>query len=345
MLCTVFDKKKKLKLSEIPIPEINDDEVLLKVDVCGVCGSDLVKIKKGLVPEGTVLGHEVVGTIIEVGSQVRKWTSSQKVVVAHHVPCLNCYFCKSSNFSMCSQFKSTNIAPGGFSEYIKLSRAHLEQTTFLIPKGTVSDHEIALTEPLACCLRAVQRAEVTTSNSVLICGLGSIGIMLGILCIAKGAQTYGTDLLTSRINLAKSMNAIHNGNLANPPELKSWILNKTEGRGVDIVFLASGSDKSVDAAISLVRSGGKLIVFSSISKEKGFYNNEIYHREITITGSYSPSPITLRDAYQLIITGKIKLKNLITDIVSLKELPDKIEKCYENSSVKMMVGNKFLNFV
>ena len=337
MLCAVFDKKKKLKLTEIPTPKINDDEVLVKVDVCGVCGSDLVKIKNNLVSEGTVLGHEVVGTIVETGNHVRKWTSSQKVVVAHHVPCLNCYFCKSGNFSMCSQFKNTNLIPGGFAEYIKVSKAHLEQTTFLIPKGTVSDYEIALTEPLACCLRAVRKAEVSTSNSVLICGLGSIGIMLGLLCIEKGAQTFGADLLKTRITLAKEMNAIHDGNLANPPELKSWILNKTEGRGVDIIFLASGSDKSMDDAISLVRSGGKIIVFSSISKEKGFYNNEIYYRELTVSGSYSPSPVTLKDAYQLIITGKIKLKNLITDVVSLKELPGQIEKCYENSSVKMMV--------
>lgn len=337
MLCVTYDKKQKLKLSELPTPEIKNDEVLVKVDVCGVCGSDLVKIKKNLVPEGTVLGHEVVGTIVEVGNQVRKWSNSQKVVIAHHVPCLACYFCKSGNFSMCTQFKNTNITPGGFSEYIKLSRAHLEQTTFLIPKGTVSDHEIALTEPLACCLRAVKRAEVTTSNSVLICGLGSIGIMLGKLCMEKGAQTYGTDLLKERVLLAKEMSSILDGSIANPSELKSWIINKTEGRGVDIVFLASGSEKSMEEAISLVRAGGKIIVFSSIPKEKGFYNNELYYKEITVMGSYSPSPLTLKEAYQLIITGKIKLKNLITDVVQLKELPKQIEKCYENKSIKMMV--------
>ena len=92
MLCVAYDKKQKLKLAELPKPEIKGDEVLLKVDVCGVCGSDLVKIKNNLVQEGTVLGHEVVGTIVETGSQIRKWASAQKVVVAHHVPCLNCYF-------------------------------------------------------------------------------------------------------------------------------------------------------------------------------------------------------------------------------------------------------------
>ena len=337
MLCIAYDKKQKLKITELPKPELKADEVLLKVDVCGVCGSDLVKIKNNLVQEGTVLGHEVVGTIVETGSQVRKWSTSQKVFVAHHVPCLNCYFCKSGNFSMCSQFKSTNLHPGGFAEYIKLSRAHLEHTTFLIPKGTVSDHEIALTEPLACCLRAVMRAQITTSNSVLICGLGSIGIMLGKLCIEKGAHTFGIDLLEERINLAKDMSAIHDGYLADSNELKSWISNKTEGRGVDIIFLASGSDKSLNQAASLVRSGGKIIIFSSIPKEEGFYNNEIYYRELSIMGSYSPSPICLKEAYQLIITGKIKLKKLITDIVPLKELPKQIEKCFKNKSVKMMI--------
>ena len=337
MLSVIYDKEEKLKLSELPAPEIKEDEALLKVDVCGVCGSDLVKIKNNLVPEGTVLGHEIVGTIVEVGSQIKKWSASQKVVVAHHVPCLNCYFCKSGNFSMCTQFKSTNISPGGFSEYIKLSRAHLEQTAFLIPKSTVSDHEVALTEPLACCLRAVQRARVTASNSVLICGLGSIGVMLGKLCIEKGAYTFGTDILEERINFAKEMSSIQDGYLANSPEVRSWVMSKTDGRGVDIVFLASGSEKSILSALSHVRSGGKIVVFSSIPKEEGFFNNEIYYRELTVMGSYSPSPLTLKEAYQMIITEKIKLKKLITDIVPLKELPKEINKCFNNKSVKMMV--------
>ncbi len=339
MLCIAYDKKEKLKATDIPRPEIKEDEVLLKVDVCGVCGSDLVKIKKGLIKEGTVLGHEIVGTIVETGNQVKKWSASQKVLVAHHVPCLSCYFCKSGNFSMCEQFKSTNLVPGGFSEYIKISKAHLEHTTFLIPKGTVSDHEIALTEPLACCLRAIQRAQVTTSNSVLICGLGSIGIMLGKLCIEKGAYTFGIDLLEERINLSKKMNAIHDGYIASSPEVGSWILNKTEGIGVDIVFLASGSEKSLKSALSHVRSGGKIIVFSSVPQEDGFFNNEIYYRELTVLGSYSPSPIALKEAYQLIITGKIKLKDLITDIIPLKELPSQIDKCFSNKSLKMMIEN------
>ena len=337
MLSVIYDKEEKLKLSEQPPPEIKEDEALVKVDVCGVCGSDLVKIKNNLVPEGTVLGHEIVGTIVEVGSQIKKWSASQKVVVAHHVPCLNCYFCKSGNFSMCTQFKSTNISPGGFSEYIKLSRAHLEQTAFLIPKSTVSDHEVALTEPLACCLRAVQRARVTASNSVLICGLGSIGVMLGKLCIEKGAYTFGTDILEERINFAKEMSSIQDGYLANSPEVRSWVMSKTDGRGVDIVFLASGSEKSILSALSHVRSGGKIVVFSSIPKEEGFFNNEIYYRELTVMGSYSPSPLTLKEAYQMIITEKIKLKKLITDIVPLKELPKEINKCFNNKSVKMMV--------
>ncbi len=337
MLCITVEKNHKLKVSNCPVPEINNDEVLLKLDVCGVCGSDLVKIKNNLVPEGTVLGHEIVGTIVEVGNQIKKWSPSQKVVVAHHVPCLNCYFCRSGNFSMCRQFKETNISPGGFSEYIKVSRAHLEHTTFLIPRGTVPDEEIALTEPLACCLRAVTRAQITPSNTVLICGLGSIGIMIGKLCIEKGAQTYGIDLLEERIQLGKDMTAIHDGYLANSSEVKSWILNKTEGRGVDVVFLASGSDKSISTAIDFVRSGGKIIIFSSISKEEGFYNNEIYYRELTVIGSYSPSPLALKEAYQMIITGKIKLGSIITDVVPLKELPKQIDKCFKNKSLKMIV--------
>lgn len=336
MICIEYDKKNKLRVSERPIPKIDKDEALLKVKVCGVCGSDLVKIKNNLVEDGTVLGHEVVGTIVEVGSPSKKDFLKQKAVIVHHVPCLSCHFCKNGNFSMCPQFKNTNLFPGGFSEYIKLSKQHLEQATFLVPKSTVSEYELALTEPLACCLRAVNRAQISSSNTVLICGLGSIGIMISKLCYEKGAHVIGIDLLQERINLANEMNATNDGFIANSPELKSFILNKTEGRGVDIVFLASGSEKNINDALTLVRSGGTIIIFASIPIEKGFYNNEIYYRELSVIGSYSPSPLDLREAYQLIITQKLKLGKLITDIVPLKELPKEINKCFENKSLKMM---------
>jgi len=336
MLCIEYNKKEKLKVVEKPIPKIERDEALLKVEACGICGSDLIKIKNNLVEEGTVLGHEIVGTIVEVGSPTKKDFLNKKAVVAHHVPCLSCHFCKHGNFSMCSQFKNTNIKPGGFSEYIKISKEHLEQATFIIPKCTVSENELALTEPLACCMRAVNRAQVSASNIVLVCGLGSIGIMIGKLCEQKGATVIGLDLIQERINLAKNMSAITNGFIASSPELKSFILRKTEGRGVDTVFLASGSTKSLEDTLNLIRPGGTILVFSSIPKEIGFYNNEIYYRELTIMGSYSPSPLDLREAHQQILTEKIKLGPLITDVVSLKDLPKEINKCFENKSLKMI---------
>lgn len=338
MKALTYSKNKSLKLSKLETPTIDRHSALVKVDVCGVCGSDLVKIKNSLVPEGTVLGHEVVGTIVEIGKNVKNWTTGQKVVVAHHVPCMNCHFCKCGNFSMCNQFKNTNISPGGFAEYIKLSKEHLEQTTFLIPKGTVSDHELALTEPLACCMRAVERAQITTSNLVLISGLGSIGIMIGKLCTKKGARTYGLDMLEERISLAKTIDSIYEGQIANSKNIKEWVKEKTESRGFDVIFLASGSDKGINDSIEFLRPGGKIIVFSSIANnEKGFFNNDIYYKELTIMGSYSPSPVTLKESYQMLITGKIKLKKLITDIVTLEGLPSEIEKCFKNKSLKMMV--------
>lgn len=339
MICATYKKENKLVISNQPVPQINNDEVLLKVDACGVCGSDIVKIKKDLVPEGTVLGHEVVGTIEQVGSLVRNWSKGQKVVVAHHVPCLACHFCKHGNFSMCKQFKNTNFTPGGFSEYLKLSRYHLEQTTFLIPKGTVSDFEIALTEPLACCLRAIERADVSISNTVLISGLGSIGNLIGKLCIEKGAHTIGIDILEERLNFSRKIKSINEGFIAGANSTKDFIMKKTDSRGVDIVFLSSGNTKSINDAVNLVRSGGKIIVFSSIQTDIGFSNNDIYYKELSIIGSYSPSPKTLKDSYQLIITGKIKLKDLITDVVDLKNLPTEIEKCLSNKSLKMIMKN------
>lgn len=339
MLCAQYNKEKNLVLGEIDTPKINPNEALLKVNVCGVCGSDLVKIKQGLIKEGTVLGHEVVGTIIETGHLVRNWNKGQKIVVAHHVPCLSCHFCKSGNFSMCKQFKETNIFPGGFSEYIKVSKAHLDQTSFLIPKSTVSDVELALTEPLACCIRAVDKIDITPSNTIIISGLGSIGQMLGMLCVEKGAHVIGIDLIEERLNLAKILNSCDQAHKPNSEGLESALRKKTDGRGVDLIFLSSGSDNALQESLKYIRPGGTIIIFSSIPNNTGITNNEIYYKELNIKGCYSPSPTSLSKAFQMIITGKIKLSKLVTDKVKLSELPQEITKCLKSQSLKMMVIN------
>ncbi len=158
------------------IPTINDNELLVKVHGCGLCGSDILKIIQQ-VPPPVSLGHELTGTIVERGQHVTNFSVGQRVVVAHHVPCGDCHYCRHGNYSMCASFKTSNIDPCGFAEYIRVPARHVQQTTLLLPPN-LSDEEGSFVEPLACCVRAVRRTPLLPGDTIIILGLGSIGLLM-----------------------------------------------------------------------------------------------------------------------------------------------------------------------
>ena len=174
---------------------------IVKISGCGLCGSDIVKLQHNSVPDGSVLGHEIVGKIVEINSD-SEFEVGDDIVMGHHVPCFDCTFCYGENYSMCRKFKRTNIVPGGFAEYIFVSEDHLLNTVFRI-STPVSDEDISFTEPLACCIRCIKRTNVEYNSNVLVVGLGSIGILMGQAARELGYKAYGIDLIKERGNLAK----------------------------------------------------------------------------------------------------------------------------------------------
>ena len=141
-------------IKEAPLPQISSYEggygAILKTSGCGLCGSDIVKYRQNLVKDGTVLGHEVVGEIVEINTKTN-FKIGDKIATSHHIPCFDCVYCKNENYSMCEHFKLTNIVPGGFSEYIYLSEEHLEQVAVKIPDN-LTEIEASFYEPLGCCV-------------------------------------------------------------------------------------------------------------------------------------------------------------------------------------------------
>lgn len=265
---------------------------------CGLCGSDIVKYKQKLVQNGTVLGHEIVGEIVEVNSKT-DFKVGDKIVSSHHIPCFNCVYCENENYSMCQHFKDTNIIPGGFSEYIYLSEEHLQNVAVKIPEH-LSEIEASFYEPLGCCVRAIKRAELKENSKVLVIGLGSIGILMGQALRAYGMEVFGCDIIQERINLA------------NEVEIKASNSSDMGNLVVDAVFMTSGADVTIDLALKTVRNGGKIVVFASTPKNFGYANNEIYYRELTVMGSYSPSPADLKDSMVLLASGKVRVKGIST---------------------------------
>lgn len=286
----------KIEIVEGQKPLLSECGAIVKILGCGLCGSDIVKFRQNLVKNGTVLGHEIVGEIVEINSKT-DFKVGDKIVSSHHIPCFNCNYCKNENYSMCEHFKKTNIRPGGFSEFIYLSEEHLQNVAYLIPVS-LTEIEASFYEPLGCCIRAIKRAELKENSRVLVIGLGSIGILMGQGLRALGNKVFGCDIISERIDLANKVG------------IKSFNSMEMEKLDVDAVFMTSGADVTIDLALKMVRDGGKIVVFASTPKNFGYANNEIYYRELTVMGSYSPSPADLNDSINLLADKKVKVDGL-----------------------------------
>lgn len=297
---------------------------IVKVLGCGLCGSDIVKFIHKIAKNGTVLGHEIVAEIVDINSDT-SFKIGDEIVTSHHIPCGECVYCKHGNVSMCKHFKSTNIRPGGFSELVYLSEEHLQNVAHLKPEN-LSDIEASFYEPLGCIVRAVKRANLLDGDEVLVVGLGTIGILTAQALGAYGAKVTGCDLIPERVEYLKSLgiSAID-------------VRKLNDEYKADAIFMTSGADKAIDTALKYVRNGGKIVVFSSTPHDDSSYpNNEIYYRELTVMGSYSPSPKDLEDSLELLRTGKVIVKGLST-VYKLDDVEQAFEDTMANKIMKAFI--------
>lgn len=296
---------------------------VVKVLGCGLCGSDIVKLKQHISKDGTVLGHEIVAKIVDIDSETN-FKQGDVIITSHHIPCGKCEYCKNGNVSMCRHFKETNIRPGGFSELVFVSEEHLKNVAYLKPEN-LTDDEAAFYEPLGCCIRAVKRAGLRQNSTAIVIGLGSIGILMAQALKAFGMNVIGCDLISSRVELLKSLGI----EAFNVTEMCDSI--KADG-----VFMTSGSDKALPTALKYVRDGGKIVVFSSTPMNTGYANNEIYYRELTVLGSYSPSPADLKDSFELLKSKEVKVSGLST-FYPLDKLQQAIDDTVANKILKAYI--------
>lgn len=312
----------KVCIIDVEKPKLDDIGAIIKVFGCGLCGSDLVKIRHATSQNENkiVLGHEVVGQIVEINDTESGFKVNDIVALGHHYPCFKCNYCKNQSYSMCRGFKNTNIYPAGFSEYIKVDKNHLKYTVFKMSDKLEND-EKAFVEPLSCCLRAIRRAgfEYSKDNSnynALVVGLGSIGLLMLKGLRAFRVDAYGFDIAQNRMEIANS---------------QGFSYKKQQ---YDVVFLTAGNSKAIETALQNVTDGGKIIVFSSVEDDlKGFTNNEIYYRELSVIASYSPSPEDLKLSAELLNKGEVVVKGLSThykldDLNMAIEESSKVLKAY-----------------
>jgi L-iditol 2-dehydrogenase len=333
MKAQVFRGVNNLSYEEVPVPELLRDEVLVQVQVVGLCQSDIKKIRYPLYEPPRIFGHETAGTISAVGAEVKGWNVGDRVVVLHHIPCMHCGYCLNDNFSMCEVYKNitttAGFAPsgGGFAEYVKVPGHIVRNGGLMVIPDAITFEQASFVEPTNCCLKAVKKAQIQPGQTVLITGAGPIGLMFIMLVKYFGARAIATDLLPSRIEKALAVGADAAFD-ARDPELTAKIQAITQGMGVDTSLLAVPSDKAFFQALDCTRKGGKILFFAEFPDELEIPINPniLYRREIDLMGSYSSSYRVQQLAADIVFNQWIDVDALISDRFPLKDLSAAVDR-------------------
>jgi L-iditol 2-dehydrogenase len=300
-----------IRLEELPVPKIGAGEILVQVKACGLCGSDLMEwYVQAKAP--VVLGHEPAGVVAEVGEGVKEFKSGDRVFVHHHVPCFVCHCCLRGNYTLCETFKATHIDPGGFAEYIRVPAVNVERDVLKLPPH-MSFAQATLIEPVATCIRGIERAGIQTGDTVAVIGAGVTGsIHIQLARIFGAGLVIATDFAAFRREMARQLGA--DFTIDARKDVGAVLYELNQGRGADVVIVTAGSIEAIEQGVALAGKGATVLVFAP-TPPKITLPISPYHllfSEITITGSYSCSPRETRQALRLIRTGRIKVDELIT---------------------------------
>ena len=304
--------------------------MLLRVEVCGVCGTDVKKIDKGLVPPPRIFGHEIAGVVAGLGAGVTRFKEGDRVVAHHHIPCLACFYCERKLYAQCATYKENGTtagfepAGGGFAEYLKAAPHIVERGAIPIPGGVKS--EVAcLVEPANTCLKAVDQARVAPGETVLVVGQGPIGSMLMQLAKVRGARALVSDLSPFRLDLARSLGAVTHD--ARQGALDEWVRGQTQGRGAEVALLAATGQGAFNAAVAATRPGGRLVPFSATSRGETYQVDLglLAAAEKQIVSVYSASVDVQDEAAELVFSGRVQLQPLLTDFFPIARVNEAID--------------------
>ncbi len=322
MRTALYYNNNDIRIIERPVPEIKEGEILMKVEASGICGSDVVEwYRRDKIP--LVLGHEVTGTIVKAGNKVNNYKAGDRICAAHHVPCNICKYCLNGHQTVCDTLRSTNFDPGGFSEYLRLPEINVKNGVYLLP-GNVTFEEGTFIEPLACCVRAQRLAGILPAQTVLVIGSGLAGLLHINLLKASGVTVIvATDINEYRLNAAKRFGADFCLNASeNIPEAVKDI---NEGSLADVVIISAGAFGAIEQGLKSIRRGGTVLFFSAAEEgaKLPLSINEIFWRtEVKLISSYAGSILDHRNALELIRTGRINVKDMITNKLPLERITE-----------------------
>src|SRR5213593_2335972 len=294
MQAAVYRGVNDVRLETVPVPQIGRGEILLRVHTCGICGTDLKKIATGSHSAPRIFGHETSGVIAAVGDGVCGFQPGDRVVVFHHIPCRDCYYCRHRTFAQCETYKKVGCtagfepAGGGFAEYVRVMDWIVEGGTILIPDD-VSFEQACFVEPVNTCMKGIETLRLQAGETVLVIGQGPIGIILGRLAQKAGATVITSDLYPQRLTISKTYGLGSSIDASRADAVKT-VRELIEGRGADAVILAVGGNGLIRSAMDAVRPGGRVLLFAqTVRGDTTIDPAGICVDEKTLLGSYSAS--------------------------------------------------------
>ncbi len=324
MRAAVYRGVNDVRVESVPTPTIGAGELLVKIHTCGICGTDLKKIATGSHSAPRVFGHEMSGTVVQTGAGVANFRSGDRVMVFHHIPCGDCYYCRFKVYAQCPVYKKVGAtagfepAGGGFAQYIRVMDWIVRQGVVKIP-DEVSFEQASFIEPVNTCLKGVQSLRLAPGETVLVMGQGPIGIILALLSHRAGARVITSDLYPQRLKIAASF-GIHETIDASRVNTVDAAKALTDGRGADAVIVAVGGNSLIRPAMDAVRPGGRVLLFAqTVHGETAIDPAAVCMDEKTLLGSYSASVDIQGETVDFVFNGGVDLTGLISHRFPLEQ--------------------------
>jgi L-iditol 2-dehydrogenase len=325
------------EVSEVSVPEIRQDELLVRMTACGLCGTDLEKMRGEYTASMPVLGHEAVGVVAEVGGGGLGFKKGDRVFPHHHVSCGQCVYCVAGNPTMCDKYRSTNLDPGGFSELFRVPGYNIARSGVLRLPPSIDDELGTLIEPLACCIRAVERTNVRPGMAVQVVGAGPVGLLHSLYLKSMGAEPIVSDISPERVRQAGKfgITAFDGGSV----DVTAEVRRMTGGRGADAAIVASGSPKALVQGLKSVRKGGSVCLFGIPPRwsKLEFDLSDVYNAELSLVTSYGGTETDTGKALDLLAHEGGPFKDLITHRFTLERFADAVEVAESGKGMKVIL--------
>jgi L-iditol 2-dehydrogenase len=328
MRAAVYRGVNDVRLEEVSVPAIGAGELLVRVHTCGICGTDLKKIATGSHSAPRIFGHETTGVIVATGQGVTEYQIGDRVMVFHHIPCGDCYYCKHKVFAQCPTYKKVGATAGyepsggGFAEYVKVMDWIVSRGGVVrIPEG-VSFEQASFIEPVNTCMKGIETLRLSPGETVLVIGQGPIGIILSVLARRCGARVITSDLFPQRLTIARAFGLNENIDASTSDSVRS-IKEMTDGRGADAVILAVAGNGLIRPAMDATRPGGRVLLFAQTQHGEATIDPaSVCVDEKSLLGSYSASVDLQEESARFVLGREMDLERLISHRFPLAESID-----------------------